>query len=231
MDFQKYKKTFSALQVENKFFRIVILSLLTLVFILLFAVINKKTIVTIQPWTLSRDAQVTSNQGSQSYMEAWGLALAQLLGNVSPGNVNFVGEQLKPLLNPKIYHETLDAIQAGAHRLVEDRVSVRFEPLRVVYEKTTGIVFVYGNAFVRAGTGADREKKTPRTYEFRLEVSNYMPQINFINTYDGVPQTREQIDRMEKHEQSVKSRERKLNALPTYEAIDSVDKTLEETIQ
>ena len=218
MQFQKYKKSFSALQVENSFYRIVILSLLGLVCVLLFFVLTKKTIVTVQPWTLSRDAQVTENAGSQSYVEAWGLALAQLIGNVSPGNVDFVGEQLKPLLAPKIYHETLDAIQAGAQSLRDDRVTVRFEPLRVIYEKTTGMVFVYGNSFTRTGTGADREKKTQRTYEFKLEIANYLPQINYLNTYEGVPHTREQLDRLEKNERNADIRARKKSALPNYDS-------------
>ena len=231
MDFAKYKKSFSALQVENHFFRLVIVSLLALVFILLFVVINKKTIVTIQPWTLSRDAQVTENAGSQSYMEAWGLALAQLLGNVSPGNVNFVGEQLKPLLSPKIYHETLDAIQAGAQQLVDDRVTVRFEPLRVIYEKTTGMVFVYGNSYTRTGTGVDKEKKTKRTYEFKLKVANYLPQIDYINNYNGIPRTREQLDRMEKQEMNAEIRERRKGQLPNYTSIDKHEREQEESIQ
>ena len=101
MQFGQYKKSFSSLQLENNFFRILTLGLLTLVLILVVALLNKKTIVTLQPWTLARDAQVTETQASNSYMEAWGLALAQLIGNVTPGNVDFVGEQISRFSPPR----------------------------------------------------------------------------------------------------------------------------------
>ena len=66
MQFGQYKKSFSSLQLENNFFRILTLGLLTLVLILVVALLNKKTIVTLQPWTLARDAQVNEAQASNS---------------------------------------------------------------------------------------------------------------------------------------------------------------------
>ena len=48
MQFGQYKKSFSSLQLENNFFRILTLGLLTLVLILVVALLNKKTIVTLQ---------------------------------------------------------------------------------------------------------------------------------------------------------------------------------------
>lgn len=231
MQFGRYKKSFSSLQLENNFFRILTLGLLALVVILVIALLNKRTIVTIQPWTLARDAQVTETQASQSYMEAWGLALAQLIGNVTPGNVDFVSEQLKPLLAPKIYHETLDALQAGATQLKEDRVAVRFEPLRVTYEKTTGMVFVYGRSYMRAGTSMSKESKTNRTYEFKLEINNYVPQINFLTTYEGVPHTRDELDRIENRERKAVVREKKAALMPNYKNADMEREKLEEKIE
>ena len=44
MQFGQYKKSFSSLQLENNFFRILTLGLLTLVLILVVALLNKKTI-------------------------------------------------------------------------------------------------------------------------------------------------------------------------------------------
>lgn len=231
MQFGRYKKSFSSLQLENNFFRILTLGLLVLVIILVIALLNKKTIVTVQPWTLARDAQVTEANASQSYMEAWGLALAQLIGNVTPGNVDFVSEQLKPLLSPKIYHETLDAIQSGATQLKEDRVSMRFEPIRVTYEKTTGMVFVYGRSYMRAGTSMSKESKSNRTYEFKLEISNYMPQINYLTTYEGVPHTRDEIDRLENRERKAEVRAKKESVMPNYKNADAEREKLEEKIE
>lgn len=209
MDFRKYKKSFTALQNENNFYRLILIGMAILIAVMTVALINKKTIVTIQPFTLTRDAQVTEDAGSQTYMEAWGLALAEVIGNVHPGNVDFIGEHLKPLLAPEIYHRALDAIQADAQQMREDRVSLRFEPLRVVYERSTDKIFVYGNSFIRAGSGYEKETREPRTYEFRIRVANYLPEIFYIDTYEGVPRTRDELTRIEKKEAGEAARERK----------------------
>ena len=90
---------------------------------------------------------------------------------------------------------------------------MRFEPLRVTYEKTTGMVFVYGYSFMRAGTSMSRETKVQRTYEFKLSISNYLPQIDYLTTYEGVPHTRDEMDRIENREQNAKERARKEAAI------------------
>lgn len=209
MNFRKYGKSFTALQSENIFLRWLAASLTVLVIVMLFALLHKRTIVTIQPFTLARDAQVTEGEASRTYMEAWGLALAEVIGNVHPGNAGFIGEHLKPLLSPQIYHQTIDAIESDAQSLREDRISLRFEPLRVIYEKSTGKIFVFGHSYVRAGTGADAEKKSARTYEFRMRIANYLPEVLAINTYEGVPKTRDEVERQEKRQTSAQARERK----------------------
>lgn len=123
----------------------------------------RPTVVTIKPWTLSQDAQITERSASQSYIEAWGLALAELLGNVTPSTADFIATRLGPLLDPSIYHEVIDAVQANAEELRNDRVSMRFALRRVTFEKSTGKVFVTGTSYVRQGMSLESEKATQRT--------------------------------------------------------------------
>ena len=157
--------------------------------------------MTIQPWTLAEDAQVTRDDASRSYIEAWGFALAELIGNVSPGNVTFIGDRLKPLLDPKIYHTVLEGLESNAQGLMDDRVTMRFEPRRVTYEKSSGKVFVTGYSFIRQGLSFEAEKREERTYEFVIRIANYAPLIKSIDTYLGNPKTRDVLEKNELRQQ------------------------------
>ena len=134
MDLKRYLSTFYGLKMEAYFSRIVTTILLVLVFFLVAVLATRPTIVTIQPWTLSEDAQVTRDDASRSYLEAWGFALAELVGNVTPGNVDFVSDRLKPILDPKVYHIVLEGLESNARTLVDERITMRFEPRRVTFE-------------------------------------------------------------------------------------------------
>lgn len=191
MGIKKYLGTFQGLQAEGRFLRICVAALLGIVAFLVVTLANRPTIVTIQPWTLSEDAQVTRDRASRSYIEAWGFALSQLLGNVTPSNVGFIGERLGPLLDPAIYHSVMDGLGENAHMLIDQRISIRFEPRRVVYEKSTGKVFVTGYSYAREGSSLDNEKRTERTYEFQIKIDHYAPLITSIDTYEGGARTRD----------------------------------------
>mgnify|MGYP001423155742 FL=1 len=196
MDLKRYLSTFHGLKTEAYFSRMVTTVLLCLCFFLVAVLATRPTIVTIQPWTLAEDAQVTRDDASRSYIEAWGFALAELIGNVT-----FIGDRLKPLLDPKIYHTVLEGLESNAQGLMDDRVTMRFEPRRVTYEKSSGKVFVTGYSFIRQGLSFEAEKREERTYEFVIRIANYAPLIKSIDTYLGNPKTRDVLEKNELHQQ------------------------------
>ena len=195
MELKRYLSTFHGLKMEAYFSRMVTTVLLLLVFFQVAVLATRPTIVTIKPWTLTEDAQVPRDDASRSYLEAWGFALAELVGNVTPGNVAFVSDRLKPILDPKVYHQVLEGLEANARTLVDERITMRFEPRRVVYEKSTGKVYVFGYSFVRQGTSFETERRDQRTYEFKLRIANYAPLLMGIDTYEGTPRTRDVVEK------------------------------------
>ena len=58
---------------------------------------------------------------------------------------------------------------------------------RLRYEKSTGLVFVTGQS-VAVGPGGD-EKRKERTYEFLIEIRNFMPLLSRMDTYQGSART------------------------------------------
>ena len=169
----------------------------------------KDTTVTVVPWTLEGEAEVTKNSATENYKEAWGMAIALLLGNVQPATVEFIADRIKPLLAPEIYHETIDALYSNAQILREERVTLRFEPKRVIYEKTTGRVFVNGFSYSRLGTSMEEEKRHERTFEIGIEISRYTPVITYIDTYTGKARTEDVLETERKKQERKENRLRR----------------------
>jgi len=187
MKLDKYLSTWQGVQAENKFSRVAIAGLLLTVVLLVALAFRKETIVTISPFTLTEEAWVTKNQASQSYQEAWAFAFSLMLGNVTPGTAEYIKERIHPLLSPRIYQNVIDVLQVQTQQIINNRVSMRFEPRSVTYETSTGKTFVTGWSYLKAP--ATNEKRSERTYEFKVRVSNYAPVFEHIETYEGKAKT------------------------------------------
>lgn len=209
MKFNTFKKTMADLQLERFWLQIIVCVEAVVIVGLGVSAMHTQSVVTVVPWTLNDKTQIMQNDASRSYKESWALAIAELVGNVQPTTVEFVGERLKPLLAPAIYQSTLDAIHANAQMLRDERMSIRFEPREVIYEKSTDKVFVFGYSFMRVGTSLEKEERSRRTYEIELKIANYAPMLTFINTYEGEPRTRDALDRQANVEKRIEDRERR----------------------
>ncbi|MBX2808172.1 MAG: type IV conjugative transfer system protein TraE [Cellvibrionaceae bacterium] len=199
MKMDSFVRTWEGALVENKWNRIFNGALVISILLLLFMLFSKDQIVVIQPETLGTEAWITKSQASESYKESWGLFLAQMTGNITPANVDFLKDRLKPLLSPAIYSDVIDALELQTLNIKNDRVTMRFEPRFVEYEKESDKVFVYGYSFVKGATGT--ETRNDRTYEYRINIANYAPMIVDINTYEGLPRTEYVLLRLQEQEE------------------------------
>ena len=145
-----------------------------------------ETVVLVPPVLDSR-VSVSRRQADEGLLKSWGLYLAQLLGNATPGNTEFLKESVAPILSPRVFGEFMTALNTQAEEMRFDRVSLRFEPRLVQYEKSSGLVFVTGQS-VAVGPGGD-ERRKERTYEFLIEIQNYMPLLSRMDTYQGSART------------------------------------------
>ncbi|ODN41402.1 TraE/TraK family type IV conjugative transfer system protein [Piscirickettsia litoralis] len=187
MKLANYLKTWKGTKAENRWSRLFIALLLFISLILIVAVLNKKTIVIIQPTTLTKEAQVSINSASESYKEGWAMFLAELTGNVTPATASFIQDKIGPLLDPKIYREAVKAMQTQVKQIKHDGITYRFEPKQVIYEPQSNKVFVEGISYQTATTG--ETVKDEKTYEYVIDIVNYQPLIRYIDVYQGPPKT------------------------------------------
>lgn len=191
MQFKNLNTSYKALRAEKYLGRITICALAVTTSLLAFTVLNKKTVTTIIPYTMQQVGYVSADMASESYKTSWGMALAILLGNCNYGSVDMIEKRIAPLLPNDIFEQTLTALRAQAAQFKENRITVRFEINRYIYEPSTDKVFVEGDYYIKAPGLA--EKKHLRTYEFIIGVQGYMPQILYINTYEDQARTEQRL--------------------------------------
>jgi conjugal transfer pilus assembly protein TraE len=141
--------------------------------------------VILVPPSLPGEVQVAHNQGSGNLKESWGLYVAELIGNVTPGNAGFIERSIGPLLASDIYPEVMAILTSQVLALQADRVSVHFRTREVIYEATTDRVFVTGEQTSQGPLSAPESH--PRTYELRIGFHHYRPRIEHLDVYSGDP--------------------------------------------
>jgi conjugal transfer pilus assembly protein TraE len=201
VNLQNFKKSYAQLVVGQQWTRGMLAMTILALLIAVFALVNKTERVVLQPVTLTDEAWIEEGRASESYKTGWGAYLGMLMGNITPNKLGFIKERLEPLLAPEIYGETMQAFEAQAQDLRDNRISLRFELRSADYEPATDKVFAYGYRYA-TGSGTKEEQRTERTYEFEIDVRKYTPEITHIDTYPGKPRTQKMLRMMDRSEDS-----------------------------
>lgn len=188
MNMTRFLSTWQGTQASNRWLLGTVAALSLVVLMQTIALLGRDQVVVLVPPELSAEVEVSRRQADQDYVKAWGLHLASLIGNVTPGNSHFIKESIGPLLAPEIHAEVTQIIERQLEQLRRDRVTLRFEPRRVVHVPSTDRVFVFGYS-VTGAIGSTNEQRAKRTYEIGLEIDRHRPVITFLTTYQGEPRT------------------------------------------
>ncbi len=202
MDYTFLRSTFRGLKKESSISRMTIFIEGAAIFLLAVVILTRDRVTTIIPWTMQHSGYVSEDMASESYKTAWGMALAMLLGNCNYGSVDTIEKRIAPLLPNDIYQSTMTALRAQAMQFKENRITVRFEITKYIYEPATDKVFVEGDYYIKAPGLA--EKKEKRSYEFIIGMESYMPQILYMDTYADVARTQQRLKQLEDQKRSVK---------------------------
>lgn len=221
MKLAQFLQTWRGTRLENQSQRWTILALIVSNIVIGLVALGRGATVSVSvPPGLSDPITISRSDSDVDYQNAWGLFLATLLGNVTPGNADVVKKAVEPLLAPAIYRDAVRVLTEQVEAIKRDRVAMRFEPRQVKFELASGKVFVEGFSVV-SGT-AGKEDRNPRTYEFLVKVKNYRPVIEHMNNYIGVARTSgelERIDRFEESKQRIEQRrQEKTNEAPMKES-------------
>ncbi|MBZ9574494.1 TraE/TraK family type IV conjugative transfer system protein [Modicisalibacter sp. MOD 31.J] len=189
MDFSRFTNRIVGAQTEARWLRWIALGLLGANIVLAVGVFQTRTVVTIQPPGMSEAAQIAENHANAAYKKAWGLFIANLLGNVKPGSADFVIATLTPLLAPDLYRPVVDAIQDQALKINRAKVATSFIAQEILYNPQNDRVYVAGRQ-TSSGPGSDPVTRE-RTYELVLSIEDYKPMITALDVYADSPRLEE----------------------------------------
>ncbi len=202
--------SFDGMRGENKFLRIAIVGLIVSNLFVSCSAINRDEIITVVPPTMTEKSWVSKTDSSAEYVDAWAMYIAMLLGNVSPGNAAVVKDAIGPILAPEIYQQVMEVLDKQIYSIRQDRVSLSFEPQKVLRDvENPNKFFVTGRSVTQGPTGDKR--RTNRTYEFELVIRDYKPVLKWISTNIGDPRTKDVVEREEAKEQKMREREERLS--------------------
>lgn len=199
MKLSDFLKTWDGVQDENRFSRKIMVVLTACLLVSLIMLFNKTERIILQPITLTENGWLEVDEASISYKESWGTYLAILLGNVTPATLDFIRERIEPLLSSGIYNSVVTAMERQAADIRENRASFRYELRSVKYEIATQKTFAHGYSY-EVGAAGD-EKRFEKTFEFKMRVRNYLPEITYMTTYNGPPRTEKILQKVEAQEE------------------------------
>lgn len=194
MKWSIFSNTWASLRTENVLYRTLVPVLVIANVISMAGWLSKDRVTTLVPPTLSEAVSVSKRSADAGYKKAWGLYVASLLGNVSPGNADFVIESLQLLMSPRVFSNLKQSVASDVDMIKKDGVSVSFEQKQVLYEKETDKVFIVGRTGISNSAGT--VTKFDRVFEVRVDIENGQPQIIELDSYQGKPRTQDVLKAM-----------------------------------
>lgn len=163
-----------------------VITIVVLVFLLVvstYYAFTNKVIIQLVPPYLDARVSVAYDQASREYHVKYGLYTAILLGNVNPETVSSIVEALEYVFSPRLYHSMKAELTTQSQKLSSEQSTIEFKPKSWEYEPSTKLTFVTGQQTIRSSIGKPKVKTI--TYEFKIEVNNYVPSITHYALYSG----------------------------------------------
>lgn len=195
MLFDTFKKSWGVALKENATKNIVIVLLIITNLLAVFGWFRSHETVVLVPPTLDERVRVSQASASAGYKKSWGLYVAELMGNVSPGNVEFIINSLEGIMSPNVYRHMKEDLATQMEDIKEDSLTVSFEPNSIIYEKNTDKVFIYGKLITKGPSGDP--KIFLRTYEMNVGVQFGRPWVTYFDVYTGLPRTEDNLKQLE----------------------------------
>ena len=194
MDYAGFWHSYNGLKQTRFILEIMLLPTVVANVVLAITLFSHRDAVRLVPPHLNDEVKIISGKSTESYTRAWGLFLAELIGNISPRNIEFVQKSLEPMISPGVYRQITDILNVQSQQIMVDHISITFEPKSVTYEKETNLVFVTGQSQIKGPTGTPRIFL--RTYEFEITMDGFRPMLKWIEMYEGNPRDKKERERL-----------------------------------
>lgn len=193
MDAKTYKFGFKGAKETIKLQKYAMLIMAVSICMLSFFVMGKHERIIILPPVIDERVELAYQSANEAYYKAYALYVASFLGNINPGNANFVKEGLSLSFSPTLYAEMRAQITEDAEKMRVSGRTLRFYADSVLYEPETGKTFVVGKQEIVSAAGNVHDQDV--SYEMRVAIRDGLPRIENFAYYTGAPRTEEWLRR------------------------------------
>ncbi|MBN6742984.1 hypothetical protein JKG47_21345 [Acidithiobacillus sp. MC6.1] len=151
-------------------------------------ILSTDTRVVLVPPHLSHEARIGYGSANVSYYKAWGMYVAEMVGNLTPANTKFVVDSLVPLMGPGTFQAVKTALYAEKDQEVEYHVTTAFDATSIIWQPITSTIFVTGDLHQISPTGRYTAGGV-QTYEMKIRIRQGQPVITNFQDYPGIPHT------------------------------------------
>ncbi|MBB1388347.1 hypothetical protein H5185_02775 [Shewanella sp. SG44-6] len=135
--------------------------------------------------------EVRGDWANASFKRGHAIAFAELIGNISKSNINFVKERFMSAATPNLREQFQDEIDRQIAIISARKLQQRFTIDDVYFDEHQDVVWIWGSREIIL-PGQPPLIKT-WTYEFRIGVASGMPKISYFKQYPGKPNTRQRV--------------------------------------
>ena len=183
MKMATYYKSWKGSLEENRMGRYVMVGLMLSNLILAMIAFGRNETVVMVPPGISERVAIGASEGSPGIKEMWGVQVAMLMGNATPRNVAYIGDQVGKILSPAVFNQVQEALAAQSKRIADENLTIQFTPNQVFHLPSKDVVVVSGEYSLRGMRGA--EQRMVRTYEIGVRIRNYMVRVDSFEVYEG----------------------------------------------
>jgi conjugal transfer pilus assembly protein TraE len=140
------------------------------------------------PPMLTEQVRVGYAMADDAFYKSWGLYVAELVGNLTPGSAPFVAKALARLFPSPDAATVRESVLAKGRELDQNGAVSFFKADQLVHEPATSRVFVAGVQRQMSPSGAAMSVQNV-TYEMSIEVRAGQPVITNLKNYEGEPRT------------------------------------------
>lgn len=163
---------------------------LSLANFMLVSEVNKRLITQIvTPPNFVEEISMRGTQVSESYQTAWGVFVAEKIGNISPSRMDLTTKVIRKMIPEQAWDVVQREMKQQLSRLNIRKIEEKFGATDVSFDPKTKIVWVTGEK----ETTSIRTGKTSSelwTFEVKIVAENGFPKIVHLQQYGGSPNTR-----------------------------------------
>lgn len=151
-------------------------------------VLSTDTRVVLVPPQLSKEARIGYGSANVSYYKAWGMYVAEMVGNLTPANTHFVVNSLEKLMGPRTFQAIKTGLYAEKDEEIEYHVTTAFDAQGIIWQPLTSTVFITGYLHQISPAGRYTAGGV-QTYEMHIQIKEGQPVITQFQDYPGAPHT------------------------------------------